>query len=153
MKVFYGESQERNSDRCIWSNGCYDILHIGHFRLLDRCRRMADETGCSFFVGIDSDKRVRELKGGSRPINCEDIRAEALLSVRGVDRVFVYDTAEELQNLLRTLSPNAIVIGDDYKEKPVVGSEYAKKVVFFTKVSGYSTSETLSKIASARLDC
>lgn len=139
MKVFYGESQGRNSDRCIWSNGCYDILHIGHFRLLDRCRRMAEETGCSFFVGIDSDKRVRELKGESRPINCEDIRAEALLSVRGVDRVFVYDTAEELQKLLRTLSPNAIVIGNDYKEKPVVGSEYAKTVEFFPKVEGYST--------------
>jgi D-beta-D-heptose 7-phosphate kinase/D-beta-D-heptose 1-phosphate adenosyltransferase len=140
MKVFYGESFQYKSDRCIWTNGCYDILHIGHFRLIEKCRTMAKEHNCPLFVGIDSDKRVRELKGESRPINSEDIRAESLLSIRGVDRVFVYDTAEELQNLIQTVSPHAIVIGEEYKSKQVIGSEYAS-VVFFPKIEGYSTTK------------
>jgi rfaE bifunctional protein nucleotidyltransferase chain/domain len=144
MKVVYGETGKQ-SDHCIWTNGCYDILHIGHFRLLERCRRMANEIGGSLFVGIDSDKRVRELKGSERPINCEEVRAESLLSIRGVEKVFVYDTADELKNLIQVLSPDAIVIGDDYAEKPVVGSEYAKTVVFFPKIKGYSTTKILSK--------
>lgn len=140
MKVFYGESSQNKSDRCIWTNGCYDILHIGHFRLIEKCRTMAKEHNCPVFVGIDSDKRVRELKGESRPINSEDIRAESLLSIRGVDRVFVYDTAEELQNLIQTFSPHAIVIGEEYKSKQVIGSEYAS-VAFFPKIEGYSTTK------------
>ena len=140
MRVFYGESSIDKFDHCIWTNGCYDILHIGHFRLIEKCRTMASEHNCPLFVGIDSDKRVRELKGESRPINSEDIRAESLLSVRGVDRVFVYDTAEELQNLLQLFSPHASVIGEEYRTKSVVGAEYAK-VVFFPKVEGYSTTK------------
>ena len=140
MKVFYGESSQNKSDRCIWTNGCYDILHIGHFRLIEKCRTMAKEHNCPVFVGIDSDKRVRELKGESRPINSEDIRAESLLSIRGVDRVFVYDTSEELQNLIQTFSPHAIVIGEEYKSKQVIGSEYAS-VAFFPKIEGYSTTK------------
>ena len=140
MKVFYAESSQNKSDRCIWTNGCYDILHIGHFRLIEKCRTMAKEHKCPVFVGIDSDKRVHELKGESRPINSEDIRAESLLSIRGVDRVFVYDTAEELQNLVQMVSPHAIVIGEEYKSKQVIGSEYAS-VVFFPKIEGYSTTK------------
>jgi D-beta-D-heptose 7-phosphate kinase/D-beta-D-heptose 1-phosphate adenosyltransferase len=101
---------------------------------------MAKEHNCPLFVGIDSDKRVRELKGESRPINSEDIRAESLLSIQGVDRVFVYDTAEELQNFIQTVSPHAIVIGEEYKSKKVIRSEYAS-VVFFPKIEGYSTTK------------
>lgn len=152
MKVFYSEhSSHPFVDRCIWTNGCYDILHIGHLRLFEKCRKMADEMKCPFFVGIDSDKRVRELKGESRPFNAEDIRAESLLSIRGIDRVFVYDTADQLNSIIKTLSPEVMIIGDDYRNRPVVGAEHTKTIEFFPKVEGYSTTETLTKMSSEQL--
>jgi len=129
------------TDRCVWTNGCYDILHIGHFRLFEQCRKMAKELQCSFFIGIDSDIRVRKMKGESRPFNTEDVRAESLLSIRGVDKVFVYDTNDELKNLIQIFRPYALVVGEEYKEKGVIGFEYAEEIVYFPKVEGYSTTK------------
>ena len=135
MTIFYGGASNRLPlTGCIWTNGCYDILHIGHIRLFEKCRSLAREHGCPFVIGIDSDTRVKDMKGSSRPINTEAIRAEILLSMRDVDRVLVYDTAEELKNILHDLSPKAIVIGDEYRTKTVVGGKYAKQIVFFPKV-------------------
>ena len=98
-------------------------------------------------VGIDSDSRVRELKGSSRPINNQYDRAEVLLSLKGVDSVYIYNTAEELNETVRVLSPHIMVIGDDYKDKTVIGSQHAGSVQFFPKISGYSTTQMLCKIA------
>lgn len=131
----------------IWTNGCYDILHVGHIRLFEYCSQLATECGGKLIVGIDSDRRVQELKGITRPINNEFDRAEVLLSIKGIDSVYIYDTAEELDEIVRMLSPKIMVVGDDYKDKPVIGSQHAKSVEFFSKIRGYSTTETLSKIA------
>lgn len=144
MKIFYGKcSSEPNG--VVWTNGCYDILHIGHVRLFEYCRKIAEERGCSFCVGIDSDRRVNELKGSDRPINNENTRVEFLLSIKGIDRVYIYDTADELEELIRVLNPVVMVIGEEYKDKPVIGSAHANSIQFFQKVHGYSTSKIIMK--------
>jgi rfaE bifunctional protein nucleotidyltransferase chain/domain len=144
MKVFYGK-QPSKSAGVVWTNGCYDILHIGHARLFQYCRQIAEERDCSFFVGIDSDRRVSEMKGSDRPVNSENNRAEFLLSMKGVDRVYIYDTADELEELIRILNPVVMVIGEEYKDKSVVGSAHANDIRFFPKVCGYSTSKIIMK--------
>ena len=127
----------------IWTNGCYDVLHVGHIRLFDHCRQLAKNFGGRFVVGIDSDSRVRELKGSSRPINNQYDRAEVLLSLKGVDSVYIYNTAEELEEIISVLKPNVMVVGDEYKDKTVIGSQHAGSVEFFPKISGYSTTQML----------
>lgn len=148
ISVYEWDSTEPSlNSPVIWTNGCYDVLHVGHIRLFDRCSILAKGCGGKFIVGIDSDRRVREMKGASRPVNTETDRAEMLLSIKGVDGVYIYDTAEELDRIVRSLSPTIMVIGEEYRDKVVIGSQHAKSVEFFPKISGHSTSETLSKIA------
>ena len=123
----------------VFINGCFDILHIGHVRLFDYAKIFGDQ----LIVAIDSDKRVKELKGDSRPINNQNDRKEMLLSNKNIDYVFIFDSAEELEDLISDISPNVMVVGDEYKDKKVIGSEYAKKLKFFKKIHGYSTSSTI----------
>jgi bifunctional ADP-heptose synthase (sugar kinase/adenylyltransferase) len=85
------------------------------------------------------------MKGASRPVNNEEDRAEFLLSMKGIDRVYIYDTADELEQLMRALRPAIMVVGDEYKNKTVVGSTHAKIVEFFPKIEGYSTSNIVMK--------
>jgi len=139
---------ETPSDHCpvVWTNGCYDILHVGHARLFEHCRELAQECGGVFVVGIDSDRRISQLKGKHRPINSQKDRQEMLMSVKGVHRVYIYDTAEELAHTIRMLSPLALVVGDEYRDKQVIGSEYCKSVVYFPKIDGVSSTQILSKL-------
>ena len=125
----------------VWTNGCYDVLHVGHIRLFEYARSLGD----ALVVGIDSDRRVRELKGDSRPINNERDRREVLLSNRNIEDVVIFDSPEELCNLIKDKDIHTMVVGDDYKNKHVVGSQYAKSVVFFEKISGFSTTNIIEK--------
>lgn len=129
----------------IWTNGCYDILHVGHIRLFQHCRELAKLCGGRFVVGIDSDNRVKELKGSNRPVNNQHDRAELLLSIKGVDGVYIYDTADQLDQIISMLSPKIMVVGDEYKNKNVIGSCHANSVQFFPKIRGYSTTKTLTQ--------
>lgn len=145
MKVHYSKETHSFNEaaKVVWTNGCYDLLHVGHIRLFAHCYHIAKENGCEFFVGIDSDNRVKKLKGQMRPLNTEDDRAEMLLSIKGINRVYVYDTSEELISLIKNLTPEVLVVGDEYKNKTVVGGFYAKKIVYFPKVQGYSSTKLL----------
>jgi D-beta-D-heptose 7-phosphate kinase/D-beta-D-heptose 1-phosphate adenosyltransferase len=134
------------SSPVVWTNGCYDILHVGHLRLFQHCRDLAKSCGGRFIIGIDSDSRVREMKGVDRPINNQLDRAEVLRSIKGVDSVYIYSTTEELDNMIRVLAPNVVVVGDDYRDKPVIGSQHAKSVEFFSKIQGYSTTEIVNRL-------
>jgi bifunctional ADP-heptose synthase (sugar kinase/adenylyltransferase) len=109
---------------------------------MDQCRLLAVQNDCPLFVGIDSDKRVWETKGDGRPFNTEDVRAEFLLSFRGIDRVFVYDTTEELESIVSCVSPIVMVVGDEYRNK-VVGERFAKTVVYFPRIPNYSSTSIL----------
>ena len=125
----------------VWINGCFDILHRGHVELF----KFAKETGNHLTVGIDSDSRVKELKGESRPINNETDRKFFLESIRYIDEVVIFDSEKELIEKIGLLNPDIMIVGSDYKEKRVIGSENAKKLVFFDRIGDYSTTKILEK--------
>jgi rfaE bifunctional protein nucleotidyltransferase chain/domain len=130
------------SDKIVgFTNGCFDILHVGHIKLFQYLKNKSDEV----IIAIDSDMRVKELKGSHRPINNEKDRKLMLESLSFVDSVLIFDSADELELLVKTLSPDLMVVGSDYKDRHVVGGEYAKKLEFFEKIDGYSTTRTLQR--------
>ena len=123
----------------IWTNGCYDILHVGHIALF----KYAKSLGGNLIVGIDSDDRVNKLKGNGSPINNQNDRKEMLESIKFIDEVIIFNTKEEMCDLLTKKNINTIVIGDDYKDKPVTGSDIIEDIVFFKKIGNYSTTNYL----------
>lgn len=119
----------------IWTNGCFDILHIGHIRLLKYAKSLGDR----LYVGIDSDERIKQSKGKDRPINNVADRAEMLQALECVTGVAVFNTDDELCNAIKCLGIDTMVIGEEYKDKIVIGKDYAKNLLFFPKINGYSS--------------
>ena len=117
----------------IWVNGCFDVLHRGHIELL----KYAKSLGRHLVVGIDADWRIRKTKGQHRPFNNQEDRKFMLESIRYVDKVIVFETDSELRGLIHTLKPDVMIVGSDYKDKKVIGSEYAKSVEFFDRIGDY----------------
>ena len=123
--------------KTIFTNGCFDILHIGHVRLLKFARAQGDR----LVVGINSDKSVRRLKGESRPFFNEQERKEMLEALSCVDKVMIFEEDSAIQ-LIKLIRPDLIVKGGDYKKEDVLGAEYAEVLIFpFQK--GYSSSKVL----------
>ena len=129
-------------NKLVFVNGCFDILHVGHIELFKYARSL----GSKLVVAIDSDRRVKESKGASRPINNSDTRRTILLSIRYIDAVYIFDSSDELTNLIKELEPDIMVVGSDWKNKKVIGSEYAKEVKFFKRIPEYSTTKTIERI-------
>ena len=123
----------------VWVNGTFDVLHIGHLKLLEFASSFGE-----LRVGIDTDKRVKELKGIDRPFNTTEDRKYFLQSLKFVNDVVVFDSREELINLVKEYQPDYMIIGDDYKDQIVYGSEHAKELVFFEKLPNYSTTKILN---------
>ena len=126
--------------KLIWVNGCFDILHPGHFELF----RFASSLG-NLHVGIDSDLRIRKMKGPGRPINDEGFRADMLSSLTFVKKVYIFEKDEDLRAITRRLKPDIMVIGEEYKDKTIIGAENVKEIVFYKKTL-HSTTEIISKI-------
>ena len=122
-------------------NGTFDIVHRGHIDLLNCARGF----GQHLIVCIDSDRRVRELKGNSRPINNQEDRKHLLQNLKAVSAVYIFDSDKELEKLCKQYSP-IMVKGSDYKDKPIVGSQYCKEIKFLDLVNGYSTTNTIQNI-------
>ncbi len=127
-------------DVVVWTNGVFDILHIGHLKLL----RHAYSLGNRLIVGINSDASVKRLKGDLRPINDQNTRKELLLELGFVDDVIIFDEDTPLE-AMTVLEPDIIVKGGDYTFDTVVGNHLAEVVIFPT-VEGHSTSATIKKI-------
>ena len=125
--------------KIVWTNGCFDILHRGHIEMFEYAKSLGDE----LIVGIDSDRRVKEDKGKGRPINSLDDRAIVLQSIKYIDRVIEFDSTDELEWLIKDIKPDVMVIGSDWKDKKVVGEEYAGKVDFFDRIEDYSTTSLI----------
>ena len=120
-------------------NGCFDILHLGHIQLFRFAR-----TKCDYLiVALDSDERVASLKGPERPYNCLEDRMAMVRALKGVDEVRSFSTASELEKLVKGIDPDIMVVGAEYENKKVVGGEYAKELVFFRRIDGYSTTNIL----------
>jgi rfaE bifunctional protein nucleotidyltransferase chain/domain len=124
----------------IWTNGCFDILHVGHIEMMKFARSLGD----SLFVGIVYVSRVKELKGNGRPVNNENDRKKLLESIRFIDKVFIFNTKEEMEQILIDQKIDLIVVGDEYKNGLVTGSHICN-VKFFEKIPGISTSKILEK--------
>ena len=123
----------------IWVNGCFDVLHRGHIELL----RYAKSKGDYLVVGIDSDARVKQNKGYKRPINTQEDRKFFLESIVYVDEVMIFDDDSELIESVRTHLPQYLIVGSDWRDKNVIGSEHAKEVLFFDRIGDYSTTKIL----------
>jgi rfaE bifunctional protein nucleotidyltransferase chain/domain len=127
----------------IFVNGTFDILHPGHVQLLNYARSLGD----SLIVAIDSDRRVRELKGANRPINSDDDRKFMLENLRSVDTVWIFDTDQELEDICRLHNP-IMVKGSDYRGRAIIGQQYCKEIVFYDRIEPYSTTRAIQDISS-----
>ena len=124
----------------IWCNGCFDILHPGHVKLLN----FAKQQGDYLIVGIDSDARVRTNKGQDRPINSEHDRKFMLENLNCVDEVVIFGSNEELINCISKSGAELMVLGNDYAIDQVIRPE-SFPVKFFTKIEGYSSTKILKE--------
>ena len=123
-------------------NGTFDILHSGHLALLNHARSLGDY----LVVAIDSDRRVQELKGADRPINTQAERQELLSNLRAVDEVRIFDSDQELVDIIAECA--IMVKGSDYQGKPIVGQDVCKELIFFKLKNGYSTTNKIQDIIS-----
>ena len=128
-----------DSELRVFTNGCFDILHIGHIKLLEFCRNRG-----RVIVGLNSDESIRKIKGSNRPINTENNRKMLLESLRFVDQVIIFEEITPYE-LIKKLRPDLIVKGGDYNASDVVGSDLAKVLIFPT-VKGFSTTHTAQMI-------
>tara|TARA_R110002012_G_scaffold315603_1_gene529579 strand:- start:17649 stop:18035 length:387 start_codon:yes stop_codon:yes gene_type:complete len=127
--------------KTVWVNGCFDVLHRGHVELF----KFAKSHGDFLVIGIDSDKRVKNLKGPARPINNEVDRKFFLESIKFVDKVVIFNSEDELRSAISVHNPDKMIVGSDYENKKVIGSEFSKELIFFDRIGNYSTTNILER--------
>ena len=134
----------RENFKLVFTNGCFDLLHKGHLDLLSNAAGFGDK----LFVGLNSDKSVKKLKGDSRPIQNEKIRAQKLLELKYVNHVIIFEDLTP-QKLVHAISPDVLVKGGDYKKSEIVGAKHViskggvVKIVPLTP--GFSTTSIIEK--------
>lgn len=136
---------KQRGSRIVFTNGCFDILHAGHVRYLTAARAL----GHVLVVGLNSDDSVRAIKGSKRPIVCQAQRAEVLAGLGCVDFVIFFDEPDPL-TLIKALTPDILVKGDDWPEEAIVGAEAVRsgggRVVRIPLAREVSTSRIIAEI-------
>jgi D-beta-D-heptose 7-phosphate kinase/D-beta-D-heptose 1-phosphate adenosyltransferase len=122
----------------IWVNGTFDVLHRGHLELLEYASSMG-----TLRVGIDTDERVKEKKGNDRPINTLQDRLYNMSRIKGVDSVVDFGSDVELEDRIKEWGTDILIVGSDYKDKKVIGSQHSKKLMFFDKIEGFSSTKII----------
>ena len=151
-KILDGEKLEKwlgdcrkNGKKIVFSNGCFDILHRGHVEYLSKAAAFGDV----MVIGLNTDASVRRLKGPSRPVNDEKARAFVLAGLEFVSAVVLFDE-DTPYNLIKTVQPDVLVKGSDYKPENIVGYDIVTakggKVVTVDLVEGFSTTKTIEKL-------
>ena len=126
-------------------NGTFDVLHPGHIALLNSARSYGDH----LVVAIDTDRRVKELKGEQRPINCQTDRKVMLSNLKAVDIVEFFDSTADLIKLMELYKPDVYVKGSDWKhDKGSTAEQYCKQVIYYDRVGDYSTTKTIQSISN-----
>ena len=132
---------KKENKKIVFTNGCFDILHVGHVKYLQEAKSFGD----ILIVGLNSDESVRRLKGPTRPVNTAEDRAYLLAALEAVD--FVVPFSEDTPyNLIKMREPDVLVKGGDYKGKQVVGTEFAEELKLVDFIDGKSTTKTIQKI-------
>jgi len=126
--------------KIVFTNGCFDILHIGHVRYLQHAKRLGDV----LIIGLNSDRSVAGIKPG-RPVNSEKNRAEVLAALAVVDYVVVFPEKTPY-NLIKAVKPDILVKGGDWKKEEIIGSDVAKETYSLPYVKGISTTGIIEKI-------
>lgn len=140
LKAVRGEGK-----KIVFTNGCFDILHAGHIASL----RFAKSKGDILILGLNADNSVRKLKGEGRPINNEKDRAAVAAALEMVDAVVLF-SEDTPYNLIKYIKPDILVKGADYKNKPVAGAQFARRLVLCPILKGRSTTNIIKKTAA---DC
>lgn len=122
-------------------NGTFDILHRGHLEMLNYAKSLGD----FLLVAIDTDRRVKELKGETRPINNQWDRMAMLENLKAVDSVKFFDSKEELIAIMEDYQPDIMVKGSDWQDKSVIGKQYATKIEFYDRTD-HSTTQIIQNI-------
>ena len=134
-----------NGDKIVFTNGCFDLIHLGHLEILARSADLGDK----LIVGINSDMSIKKIKGNSRPIIEEDSRAKQLAAIEFIDAVILFNE-DTPYNLINILKPDVLTKGGDYKKNDIVGNQLINKeqgkVVIIPLTQGYSTTSILEKI-------
>ena len=142
------QEARRKGEKVVFTNGVFDLLHVGHLDYLTKSKKMAD----LLIVGLNTDSSSRLLKGEGRPLNSETDRAELLTGLKCVDLVVIFPEETPLE-LIKILKPDILVKGSDYSIDEIVGSEfvesYGGKVLSIELKAGYSTSGLIEKISSS----
>ena len=134
------DSLKAKGKRIVFTNGCFDIIHVGHIRYLKEAKALGDV----LIVGLNSDNSVSLIKP-NRPINPQNHRAEVLSSLAIVDYVTLFDE-ETPYELIKLVQPDVLVKGGDWKTEEIVGSDIAKETHSLPYIKGVSTSEIIEKI-------
>ena len=125
-------------------NGTFDVLHPGHVALLNTARSYGD----ALVVAIDTDRRVRELKGEQRPINNQIDRRIMLSNIKAVDIVEFFDSKEDLIELMKRYQPDVYVKGSDWKhDTQSTAHQYCKEVIYYDRIEEYSSTKIIQRIA------
>jgi rfaE bifunctional protein nucleotidyltransferase chain/domain len=128
-------------------NGSFDVLHPGHVALLNTARSYGDW----LVVAIDTDRRVKELKGEQRPINNQIDRRIMLSALKAVDIVEFFDSTEELIKLMQRYQPDVYVKGSDWKhDTQSTAHQYCKRVIYYDRIEPYSSTKIIQHIADRR---
>jgi len=130
----------------IWLNGSFDVLHTGHIKLFRMARMLAGQHG-TVWVGTDTDERIASKKGPSRPINILKDRMLFLSSIKYIDVVVPFASDDELKHYICEIEPDIMLIGDDYRDKPIIGSEFIKEIIYVTR-DGKSTSDIVKQLGT-----
>lgn len=128
----------------VFINGTFDIIHPGHLAMIN----FAKSLGEFLFIGIDSDVRVKQLKGPSRPINDQHMRKLLLENLKAVDQVQIFGTDQELIDMIKQC--DIMVKGSDYKDRLIIGREVCKELIFFDRLNDYSSTKTIESIVNRR---
>jgi D-beta-D-heptose 7-phosphate kinase/D-beta-D-heptose 1-phosphate adenosyltransferase len=140
------ELESFQNKNVVFTNGCFDIVHSGHLKLLNYCRNQGE----IFIVGLNSDESVKKLKGDSRPINSVLERSEFLLDLNIVDYVVVFND-DNPYNIIKMIKPKTLVKGGDYRKEIIVGSDIVDNVFIFDYLENKSSTRIINKILNAHI--
>jgi rfaE bifunctional protein nucleotidyltransferase chain/domain len=143
--IFTLKKLRESGKRIVFTNGCFDILHVGHVRYLSDARKKGD----ILVLGLNSDASVKSIKSGNRPVVIQDQRAEVLAGLACVDYITIFDEPDPLA-LIKAIKPDVLVKGADWEEKKIIGSDlvksYGGEVVRIKMVPDISTSGIIQRI-------